>query len=240
MKKIFIGMAIFFLSFSLFGFEIIQPDFSTFMGNSASNISGILQSAYESSSPRQLNDVVLFMCKPTSDVRYMGIAFSHENFSKIHLFSKQNMGVFYYLYKVTGELDHLDYRIVIDGVWRHDENNSYKIQDNYGHTLSRLELDTSILEEDMRPRVLKNGEVIFRYQGEPGKRVFLNSDICSWDPFVFRMEEIRPGVYEKKIRMTKGLHYYYFIVNGAKLLGNISLDTRIHSIAGEVNHITVE
>ena len=94
MKKYLIALVGILLSFSLYSFEIVKPDFSTFMGNSASNISSLLQSAYESSAPQQVNDVVLFMCKPTTDIRYMGIAFSHEDFSKIHLFSKQNLGVF--------------------------------------------------------------------------------------------------------------------------------------------------
>lgn len=215
----------------------MRADFSQYLDYSSDRLSSLLQSAYQTEPPQQLNDLVVFLNKPQHPVRYMGIAFAHEDFSKIHLFSKQKQGVYYFIYKVTGELSQLDYRLVMDGIWRSDDSNELQLQDVFGHELSRFELDTSIMDDLTAPQILKNNEVLFRYRGEAGKRVFFNSDICSWDPFVFKMEEIRPGLYERKIRMTSGTHWYYFLVDGIKLLGNVSLDTRIHKIEGEVNQI---
>lgn len=224
----------------LFGFEVVRTDFSQYLGQTTDTVSGMLQSATDSAPPKQMNDLVVFMKRPENRVRYIGISFAHEDFRKIHLFSRQDEGVFYYLYKVTGELKELNYRMVVDGVWRADDTHEDRYSDPYGHQISRFELNTSVVAEDIRPQILDNGEVLFRYRGSRGSKVFLNSDIGSWDPFLFRMTEVRPGFFETRVRMTEGQHYYYFIENGRKMLGNVSLDTRIHRIEGEVNQLFVD
>lgn len=226
-------------STALFSFEIVETDFQQYLGQSTDTIFGMLQSASESAPPKQLNNLVIFMNKPSRPVRYMGIAFAHEEFSKIHLFSKQDAGVYYYLYQVKGEVETLEYRLVVDGIWRADDTHDNSFNDAYGHRISKVDLDTSVVSEDVRPQLLANGYVRFKYRGTPSARVFLNSDIGSWDPFLFRMIEIRDGFYEVTVRMTKGVHYYYFIENGNKVLGNVSLDTRIHKIEGDVNQLLV-
>ncbi len=243
LKNIF---ALFFLigisSGKLLAFEVIQTDLRQYLGKTYDPISSILQEATESAPPTQMQDLVLFRNKPNKEVRYMGIAFAHEGYSKIHLFSRQKAGVFYYIHKISGAEKKLDYRLIVDGIWRADDTHKNQFSDSYGHLISSFDLNTSIVLNDIRPKPLEDGYIRFRYEGTPGQRVFLNTDVGSWDPFLFRMKEdpFHQGVYEVKIKMTPGEHYYYFIANGEKTLGEVSLQKRIHKIAGKVNLIVVK
>lgn len=237
--RVYLAVALLLFSPLLCSFEVIDPDFGQYMGLDSTSLATILFAANKSEAPRQIDDLVVFMNKPENPARYIGIAFAHEDFNKIHLFAKQNQGVYYFLYKVTGKESYLDYRLVVDGVWLSDDTHSGKVNDFYGHEISRINIDSSQIQEKLGPQSLGGGRFLFRYKGQEGSRVFLNSDIGSWDPFRYRMNEVQPGVYEATLRMTQGEHYYYFLENGEKLLGNVTWDIRVHPVEGDVNVLTV-
>ncbi|MCK5867456.1 MAG: hypothetical protein KAG14_03575 [Mycoplasmataceae bacterium] len=242
LKNNYILLLVVFFAFLLCSFKIVETDFNMYLGGTTDRLSVILQNATKSSSPQQLDNFVLFLNKPKEVARYIGISFQHENYGKIHLFSRQDAGVYYFLHPISGEYEHLDYRIVIDGIWGADKTHSNRVIDNHGHLISRISLDRSDLFKDVRPSVGENKRVLFQYRGQSGSRVYLNSDLGSWDPFLYRMTEsdIDPGLYKIEIRMTSGVHYYYYSENGTKNLGPVIAKKMIHKIAGEVNQLNID
>ncbi len=230
----------FFSSVSLFSFEVVETDFNQYITASQTTLSQTIIKATESTAPEQFDDLVLFMAKPEYSARYMGVAFEHEDFRKIHLFAKQHEGIYYFLYKLNGTETHLDYRLIVDGVWFSDELQPLSYNDSYGHEISRFEISQDKIEQKFGAIELGKREFLFRYKGDEGSRVYFNSDIGSWDPFRYRMKEVDSGIYEVKVRMTPGEHYYYFVENGHKLLGQSARDVRIHQIEGDVNSLIVE
>jgi 1,4-alpha-glucan branching enzyme len=69
------------------------------------------------------------------------------------------------------------------------------------------------------PEIRPNGEVTFRFRGQPGRFVSLIGEFNRWDPFWEPMPEdpARPGLYQVTLRLPPGPHYYVFSVDGERV-----------------------
>jgi hypothetical protein len=52
--------------------------------------------------------------------------------------------------------------------------------------------------------------VRFVYRGAAGQKIQLGGSFTNWDPFIYEMQETRPGLYECEIPLVPGTHYYNF------------------------------
>ena len=151
--------------------------------------------------------------------RFVGAAFSHEDWRTVHAYEKNLNGVFVLAVPVPyGEGMTTRYRLVVDGLWMADPINPQKIRDSAtGVALSFMELPG-------RPRTVLGiwdpageGAATFHFAGEPGQRVTVAGSFNAWDPFIHELYEISPGVYELNLQIPPGEYHYVFVYRGQRV-----------------------
>lgn len=150
--------------------------------------------------------------------RYVGAAFEHEGFARVHAFEKNAFGIFVLAYPIPLErAEPLAYRLVVDGAWVADPANPRRA------SAARTGLGLSVAEVPYlsaeRPGlyslVAEDGRTArFLWKGPPGERVTVAGDFNGWDPFLHELRETRPGVYELELALLPGTHYYCFVNRG--------------------------
>ena len=172
----------------------------------------------EAAPPHIFEESVFFSFRPGSAVRYVGIAFAHENFREVHLFQRNERNVLFLLYPIPEGLHALDYRLVVDGLWTTDPSNPLRYRDASGVSLSRFELPPSIPANRTRSPVInrRDGTVEFNLAGPPGRTVFISGSFNGWDPFMHRFREVRPGLYSLSLRLLPGTYHYIFYSDGRR------------------------
>lgn len=188
--------------------------------------------------PQIFEDAVIFTA--SSSYKKVGIAFSHEDFSKIYPFKKllvpvsdiQNLdengknapetlrdsGILFFVYTVPPTLKNLEYRLVFDGLWSSDPYNPLrKFNTNTG-------IEHSIAHVPPRPEPAPNGAepfggVVFSYRSEnSGEYVTVAGDFNSWDPFMYELKETRRGLYTLAVPLPPGTWRYVYYRNGEKFI----------------------
>lgn len=177
--------------------------------------------------PRVVEDKVLFTYRPSdrtiagrSFTRYVGVAFAHENFSTVHVFARNEHGVFFLLYPIPteGALEILEYRYVVDGLWLADPENPNQVVDVAGIPISYVRVPTPTPDRGELPHVGTDGRVRFVYRGDEDALVSLAGTFTNWDPYMYRLTETSPGEYEITLRLQPDTYAYYFVVNGRREL----------------------
>ncbi len=178
--------------------------------------------------PQIHNGHVFFTFQTKTPVRYVGIAFLHEQFRKVHLFQRNDKGVLFFAYPIPEGMTHLDYRLIVDGLWTTDPLNPYTYLDSQGISLSRFEFPKEQLMITSRSPIIREEEqqVVFVFQAEPGKDIYLTGSFARWDPYLYRMEEVRPGLYTLTLRLLPGTHYYAFYKDGKRIRDPLNKEWR--------------
>ena len=171
----------------------------------------LLETDY-ASAPRIVDKYLLFTFESPEKPLFVGAAFDFDNYTKIHRYRMLPNGVFFLAIKIP-PVETLKYRLIVDGIWMADPFNSNKIIKDNLVEISYLHLPVTPDDEKDYPLV-KNGETHFYYSGEKNTNVFLAGSFNGWDPFMYRMNEKRPGEYFISLRLPPGQHYYSFITGG--------------------------
>ncbi len=160
-------------------------------------------------------DYLIFTQK--SDARYVGIAFDFENFGTIHPFMKRNTyddddkvesSFYFYMLKLTKTMKDIKYRVVIDGLWTLDPENSAKVYDRTtGLTLSYFDATRNL---PPATEILDNGRVHFVYQGAAGQQIRVGGSFTNWDSWIYEMQEVKPGLYEFQLTLPPGVYEYAY------------------------------
>lgn len=177
--------------------------------------------------------------------RMVGIAFAHEQFSQVYAFKRLSLteyaaeDLFYYVMPVPDGREELVYRLVVDGVWGKDPENSNSRVLPGGLQASRVEIPNRYQAEPEYP-LTGEGSATFRLDldepGTPflttprderiprsefqGDTVYVAGSFNNWDPFMNPLEPVpgEPGRYRATIALPRGTHYYYFVVDGVRVL----------------------
>jgi hypothetical protein len=182
-------------------------------------------------------DFVIFTAD--SSLRRVGIAFAHEDFASTYWFKKlvvsqdimnapippgqkfpdpyRDSGIQFYIYKVPQRLKELEYRLVVNGLWTTDPNNSLIQRD----PVSGLNL--SVLRIPFRPSkpdpFEKFPEVItFTFKGSPGENVTVAGTFNGWDPFMYELKESPTGFYTLALPLLPGTYQYVFYCRGQRIV----------------------
>jgi len=177
------------------------------------------------SAPQYLDRRVLLTYKPDNRVRLVAARFAHEEYRDFHIYSRNDNGVYFLLLDVPEEVEQLRYRLVVDGLWINDPSNPHSEEDSFGRVFSLFDLRDRPERTMTSPEIDGQGSVTFRFRTLPDRAVSVAGDFNGWDPFWHRMVETEPGDYRLTIRMPPGQHYYYYIVNGQRVLDPINQDT---------------
>lgn len=201
----------------------------------------------EAGPPIVLQDEVVFTFRSDRYVRYVAVAFAHEEFRQLHLFSARpdidtppNDELLFLVYPIQPEMRELRYRLVVDGVWMSDPNGIDQIRDSRGISLSRVTLMERPISEYRSPVVRSDGTVEFRFAFDirvanevetldersisigdvPRYAPMVVGSFNGWDPFVDRMsaDPESPNLYSLITRLPPGEYYYYYLIGGERFL----------------------
>ena len=172
--------------------------------------------AVASAPPEVIDDHLVLTYKGNRQYRFVGAAFKHEDFKIIHPFYVNANGVYVLTYPLEEGMSNIEYRIVVDGLWRTDPKNPNRSTDAAGISLSSF----MIPEKEGPPESPRsdNDFVTFQYFGARGQRVYLYGDFNNWDPYMYRLAE-NPGTasYSCRLRLSPGTYRYKFIVDGTSM-----------------------
>lgn len=200
----------------------------------------------EPGEPRVFDDLVVFTYQPTGPTgfaRHVAAAFSHEGYRDLHTFSVRKLAngedLFYLPYPVSIDQDRLDYRIVVDGVWMKDPNAPRTVTDSRGVEIGRVALRDRPPYQTPSPVPNENGTVTFRFSFDiriaatletidrqristavfQDPEIYVVGTFNGWDPYAHRLAgPDEDGFYSTTIPASPGDHYYYFLVDGRRVL----------------------
>lgn len=220
MKKMKILMAVSLL-FALAGkaFSATPTNFQNY------ELDTLLHNIEKPCEPIVTEDYIIFTAAVQN--RSVGIAFDFENYQVIHPFQlltntdeegKTSRKHLFYCYKRQHRFDSLKYRLIIDGLWTTDPlnpNREYDEQVNlYFSKLENLG-QIKIVTESTSSDTVK-----FIYKGESGLKLNLAGTFTNWDPWIYQLEEIQPGLYELELPLTTGTYYYNYYLGLTPILDN--------------------
>jgi len=175
--------------------------------------------------PEYLEQQVLLSYESNKPVRLVGARFAHEDYRIFHIYFRNEHDVFLLLLDIPEEVETLHYRIVVDGLWTSDPFNPHQQEDTFDRSFSVFSLQDRPPRTPISPEIDREGKVIFFFQSLPGRAVSVAGDFNNWDPFWHRLQETQPGEYHLSVQMPPGRHFYYFIVNGDRVLDPINQDS---------------
>jgi len=175
--------------------------------------------------PKYLDRQVLLSYQSSKPVRLVGARFAHEEYRVFHIYFRNENDVFLLLLDVPEEIEELRYRMVVDGLWISDPFNPRSDADAFGRAFSLFSLHDRPARMVVSPEIHRDGSVTFFFRSPPDRAVSVAGDFNNWDPFWHRLRETRPGEYSITVRMPPGQHFYYYTVNGQRLLDPINQDT---------------
>ena len=167
----------------------------------------------EASSPEVWRNFLILTYKPVKPARYIGAAFSNEDYQDVHTYMVNNHGVYFLVLPAPAEED-IRYRVVVDGIWETDPRNPDRVTDRNGLRLSRLRFDSPAIYEDLSPLLLEDSRVQFHFRTGTGRQVYLAGDFNRWDPYMTNMKEKEPGTYSVTLSLKPGRYGYYFLIDG--------------------------
>lgn len=163
--------------------------------------------------------------------RFVGARFAHEGFATLHLFTRNELGVFVLPLDVPDRLSEVHYRMVVDGLWQTDPRNPTTVTDERGLRFSVASLPQQMApDRPLAPQPNADGSLTFRLDATPGKRITVVGNFTAWDPFLYPMNELAPGQYSATLHVPPGRIYYYFMLDGGRFLDPLNIETA--SVAG--------
>lgn len=226
---------------SLLWFLLAAHSLSGFETNNFQIHSRIINTQH-AGKPQIFEDHLFLSYETESPVRFVGVAFSHENFSKIHSFIRNVNGIFVFVYPLPDAVDTVIYRIVVDGLWMADPSNPVIEKDPSGIYLSSVSLPPKEVNrwKLVAPVIHDHSSVDFYYFGTPGQDIYISGTFNNWDPFMHKLEELTPGRYSISLKVLPGTHFYYFLANGLFLLDPLNPDKGSDSEGFEVSMFEIK
>ncbi|MDR1419541.1 MAG: glycogen-binding domain-containing protein [Treponema sp.] len=209
--------------------------------------------------PEVYEDAVLFTAP--SSLRRVGVSFANEGFGRVHWFRQllvpqdtlgapvppgkkkpdpyMDSGILFFVYQLPGDINVLEYRLVIDGLWTTDPFNPVTRRDSRsGVTYSTLLLPD--IKRDPSPLRGPPGSLSFTFRGPPGETVTVAGNFNGWDPFMYELTENPAGVYSLTLPLPPGTYQYVFFHRGERRLDPYNF-SRVYTRDGKpVSQIVIE
>ncbi|MDR1302423.1 MAG: glycogen-binding domain-containing protein [Treponema sp.] len=204
--------------------------------------------------PEVFEDGVIFTA--SSSYRRVGIAFAHEGFAKVYWFQKLiipkdnltpeaerkkqdiyvDSGILFHVYTVPDHIQELEYRLIIDGLWTTDPGNPVFRLDSSGLLYSVVSIP--VLQKSPSTFDAPPGSLSFIYNGPPGESVTVAGTFNGWDPFMYTLQEKKPGYYSLILPLPPGTYQYVFFHRGQRILDPYN-PNRVYTQDGKTASIAV-
>jgi hypothetical protein len=189
--------------------------------------------------PEIFEDSIIFTAPST--YHRVGIAFAHEDLSKIYWFKKllkvadtppsnekdanksdmlpqyKDSGILFFVYEFPHDLHSLKYRLIIDGQWCVDPFNP----DRWMDPISGIVYSILSLPEYKGPFSVNDapgGCLRFNYETIPGETITVAGTFNNWDPFMYKLIEESPGHYVLTLQLPPGTYRYVYYHRGERIL----------------------
>jgi len=172
-----------------------------------------------------------------SNLRRIGVAFAHENFSSIYWYRQllipqdplgapilpgektvrpfKDSGIQFHVYRIPENIKELEYRLVINGLWTIDpENTNVRRDPVSGLSMSVISAPSRVQRHDPLKGLPKGLDFIFN--APPGETITIAGDFNGWDPFMYELKESPRGVYNISLPLTTGTYQYVFFYRGRR------------------------
>jgi len=189
--------------------------------------------------PEVWRDYVILTSHPKKDARFVGAAFSSDNYQTIQSYQKNEYGIYFLVLPLQSD-EVIDYRIIIDGIWIKDPENPDSVRDRNGLFLSRLTFPPSQRARQLSPVLNEDGGTVeFYIKTGPGKRVYLAGDFNRWDPYMTALKEKEPGFYSTELSIKPGRYAYYFVIDGEPVPDPLNFQKNQSSEGEEVSILVI-
>jgi hypothetical protein len=180
-------------------------------------------------------DYVIFTAP--SDLRRVGVAFAHEDFAGIYWFRQLllhqdplnapippgqktpdpyiDSGILFHVYQVPLNVNELEYRLVINGLWTTDPLNSRTRRDPVTGLMLSV-ISVPVRQARQHPLNGLPDGLDFTFRGPPGEIVTVAGNFNGWDPFMYQLKENPEGVYSIRIPLPPGIYHYVFYHRGQR------------------------
>lgn len=179
--------------------------------------------------PEFYGKYIIFTYESDRPVRFVSAIFEHEGYEIQHIYQWNDNGIFFLIYPIPYNILILKYRLIVDGLMMKDPSNPFSEQDLLGIDYSLLKITKIIEEEVINPRKGDNGEVHFIFKTRPGRIISLVGSFNDWDPYMHLLKEAPPGHYFITLRVAPGRYFYYFLIDGEKILDLYNPDVGVTS-----------
>lgn len=189
------------------------------------------------------DDYIIFTSEP--NYRFVGIAFDFENYQVIHPFQvltrTDEDGVvtrkhMFYAYKRQHKFTTVKYRLILDGLWTTDPLNPEKeYDDSVNLYFSKVEDPGSV---QIYTQATSDDSVHFIYKGASGQSIHLAGTFTNWDPWIYELNETKPGIYELELPLTSGKYYYNYYIGLTPVLDNTNPE-KIYTLDGRSASVIV-
>lgn len=152
-----------------------------------------------------------------NNARYIGIAFDFEKYRTIHKFQIKEFrnekyevddSLYFYILKLPKNVQELNYRLVVDGLWTTDpENPITEYNPEADLVLSQLDVSRNI---PLVTEKKEDGLVHFVYLGESGQQIRLGGNFTNWDSWIYELQEVASGVYQIELSLPPGTYDYAY------------------------------
>ncbi len=194
----------------------------------------------EAGPPELLGGKLLLTYRADRPVRRVVARFAHEDYSRLHVYQRSATGVFILVYDLPEDLAEVRYRIAVDGLWMADPANPRLEPDAFGTEFSLVAFDEPPTRPLDSPEFGPDGVVTLWLRAAPGKtRVSVSGTFNNWDPFLYPLIEVRPGLYQVRLRLLPGRYWYHFWVDGVRRLDPINLATGLDEDGATVSTFLV-
>jgi hypothetical protein len=184
--------------------------------------------------PEIIDDGVLFTAP--SSYRSVGIAFAHEDFTRVYWFRKlmrlaeqepppetgrqpppayEDSGVLFFAYTPPKDIRTLEYRLIINGLWTVDPLNPLRRENAKSGIYHSL---VTMPETEHAPTVFDgpSGSLNFHFTAPSGETITVAGDFNGWDPFLHQLSETAPGRYSLALPLPAGTYHYVFYYRGGR------------------------
>ncbi|MFP4484312.1 MAG: hypothetical protein ACLFO1_05615 [Spirochaetaceae bacterium] len=246
-------IAIFFVAVPIFGQVVNDMDLHLHV------------SLLQEPQPPEIVDGQLLLTYRTDEYnRYVAAAFAHEDYRRIHEYQRVDRpgtDMFFLLVPLPEDTRELRYRIVVDGLWQVDPFNPRTARDSRGRSVSVFEVPPQPAERASSPIIMEDRRVEFVFDTEVLERrrletidgklldirdresppVYVAGSFNNFDPFMYRLRPRSGSSSELSFttHLPRGTHYYYFVVDGLRVLDPLNAERSVRRGSHTVNRVTV-
>ncbi len=210
-----------------------------------------IHSITEAGYPRIFDNNIIFTYETAEPARSVYAIFEHEAFRTFHQFAltqeNEQSSLFILAIPVPQE-SYIRYRFVVDSTWVLDPDNPNTVGQDEPLSLFIIPQNAKIMTykpssdkntTTFRLSLRRHNQNVLRtvdarlvaVDALPKKGIYIAGSFNSWDPFLFPMKKNDESTYEITLRLKPGRYFYYFVVDGHRIL-----DPENNELARSGNH----